>query len=305
MAAAEIVTHTDESSCVAEKEGACSNARVFTMILDFIEARPDVGGAAPPPAADQKGATGAAAGAAATGRRRKAGARGAARKGARADVVRAAGARVGCDTEICVLKSGPFHEHVARRAGAAGLKAVEREVATAFKPPGPRDSLRWLSNVEIDRVLQMWAATEFAALYNHPYSMIDFDRTGGTLARVAVGDILDGRAPQSLGAWGGTVQRPCDTFACIVNTDVSTGPGKHWVAVFGDCRGAAWSVEYFNSGGNPPSRQVTAWMERTAAALRERAGGRAVATAAVTKVRHQHEKSECGLYALYYVRCRC
>ena len=41
--------------------------------------------------------------------------------------------------------------------------------------------------------------------------------------------------------------RPC---AFVINTDVASGPGKHWVAVWFNGKGGA---EYFDSFGLPPS----------------------------------------------------
>jgi hypothetical protein len=219
--------------------------------------------------------------------------------GAPPAAVRTAAARVGCATEACVLKSAEFRRFAAARgAGAARLDA---ELARNFKPPGPRSGNALLSNFNIDAVLQMWAREEFPRFYNFPFSMVDFASTGGALARTPLRAVLEGRAPQSLGA-GGVVRRPCDTFACVLNTDYSSGRGKHWVALFGDCRGEESSIEYFNSAGNPPPREVVRWMEGAAAELR--ALGRRAEARAVTSVRHQQSQTECGNYALFYIRRR-
>ena len=72
-------------------------------------------------------------------------------------------------------------------------------------------------------------------------------------------------------------------------------------------------MEYFNSAGRPPPKPMIKWMERTAARLAEyrtsKAGpltpeGVAVTTVAVTDVDHQESQTECGLYALFYIRRR-
>lgn len=205
--------------------------------------------------------------------------------------------------EAKILEDPEFHAFATRRG--IPRSRIEQELAFQFKPAGPRDSLQLLSNFDIDAVLGRWAAAH-PEFFNHGFNMIDFEATGGSLARVRVHDILEGRAAQKLGPRG-VARRPCTHFACVLNTDVSTGRGKHWVAVFGDCRPAPpepWTVEYFNSAGNPPPSPVTRWMETTALDLESARPGVRVETHAVTDVRHQSSQTECGLYALYYIRCR-
>lgn len=234
--------------------------------------------------------------------------------GAGAAAVRKAARLLGCSTESCVVA----HPRFARYAGSSGeggarlaAPALAAELARRFKPPGPRRTTALLSNFDLDAVLQQWAAAH-PSFYNFPFCMMDFEgAAGGSLAGVDPPDIVRGGAPQLLGP-GRRVSRPCTTFACVLNTDVSTGRGKHWVALFGDCRGrGGWSVEYFNSAGNPPPPPVTRWAEAAAAALsalrsREPApyGAGPVSTAYLTDVRHQDSRTECGLYALYFIRRR-
>jgi hypothetical protein len=190
-------------------------------------------------------------------------------------------------------------------------RELDSNITKQFKPKGPRDSVQLLNNINIDSVLQGWAA-KFTDFHNIPFSMMDFENEGGALARVDAAGVLEGKEKQSLGPAGGIVRRPCTTFACVLNTDVTSGKGKHWVAVFGDCRDPVdWSIEYFNSAGNPPPTPVTRWMEKTATRLRgfradnlDRYGDGDVTTVPLTDVRHQDSKTECGLYALYYIRRR-
>lgn len=263
-----------EAACRRPGE-PCSTGRVLAALQDFVVAtgpQPTKAGPPPPPA----------------------------------EAVQAAKAALGCDSEACVITHPSFVGFV-----DGGRGAVAAELGRRFKTAGPRDTTGLLSNYDIDGVLQEWAAAR-PDFYNYDFNMMDFEVVGSSLARVDPADILEGGAPQDLGRLGGRVRRRCSTFACVVNTDRTAGKGKHWVAVFGDCRGRGpWSVEYFNSSGNPPPPPITRWLEETAARLalyraahaRERGAG-AVAAVAVTDVRHQSSKTECGLYALYYIRRR-
>jgi hypothetical protein len=215
-----------------------------------------------------------------------------------------------------------------RRQRLAPESLIRRELEHSFKPVGPRHGRALLSNTNIDGVLRRWA-DEFPDFCPCPFAMADFDTNGDAFATADPGGLR--LAGEARGA-------PCRTFACVHNTDVSSGPGIHWVAVFVDMRPAPdspqdWTVEYFNSAGRPPARPIVRWMERTRArlaAVRAQMLANALASAsasalasapalslasahtpagsaesrAVTGVCHQRSQTECGPYALYYIRSR-
>ena len=223
-----------------------------------------------------------------------------------ADIMHGAAALLKCapDSESCVL------EHPALLAAArkrATTKALAAELATSFKQPGPRLSTAWLSNVDIDGVLGRWVR-EFPDCFACPYAMADFDTNGDVFGKTNLAELRAGKYR---------------TFACVHNLDSSRGRGSHWVAVFVDMRAdpagpGDWTIEYFNSAGSPPAKPLVHWAERTKCALIElrarlagSAGGAAGGAAGcavtvwnVTSVRHQHSHTECGPYALYYIRRR-
>lgn len=215
---------------------------------------------------------------------------------------------LGCNSESCIISHPKFRKYAVNE-GNINTRMLDNELSTRFKTRGPRESTKLLSNFNIDEVLQEWAV-KYKTFYNYDFNMIDFDYTGGSLARIDIIDILEGNANQI--TQEGRIKRPCDTFACVLNTDKSTGKGKHWVAIFGDCRGKKeWSVEYFNSSGNPPPKPVINWMEKTSAKLSDhrqihsdKYGDDVVISVPVTNIRHQESKTECGNYSLYYIRRR-
>ena len=228
-----------------------------------------------------------------------------------AQAVRRAALVLGCNSESCIVTHPKFRSFVAGLENIGGTHLLDIELDRRFKTEGPRNSTHLLSNFNIDGVLQEWAVT-FPEFYNYNFNMMDFEVVGGSLARTDVAGILEGRESQNLGKMGGLIQRPCNTFGCVLNTDVSTGHGKHWVAVFGDCRGEGeWTVEYFNSAGNAPPGPVTRWLENSAARLMEyrmahprKFGVGEVTSIPLTDIRHQDSQTECGLYTLYYIRRR-
>jgi hypothetical protein len=222
-----------------------------------------------------------------------------------ADIVTAATEVLGCGSESCVIS----HARTQEAARALNIASdLTHELAHKFKPPGPRNSTALLSNVHIDSVLKLWAE-EFPDFYACPFAMADFNTNGDHFAAVKLEELR---------------REKCRTFGCVMNTDNSRGPGTHWVAVFVDMRPEAeenmpWTIEYFNSAGRPPAAAVVRWMEQTRAKLtvaraklltlqaRSNVSGATagpVETWAVSSVSHQRSQTECGPYALYYIRRR-
>ena len=193
----------------------------------------------------------------------------------------------------------------ALRAAAPAPKA-DAQLRALFKPAGPRETDELLSNAHIDAVLQMWAAAD-ATLVPFPFAMIDStEKTPAHPLAAAVAPCDRGRCFRRLLADGKRAA------ACVVNTDRTGGRGVHWFALFVDARDrGAWTVEYFNSSGRPAHANVLRWMARARSAL---AAARAADPAAygagpveslrVTQLQHQRSNTECGVYALYYVRAR-
>ena len=218
-----------------------------------------------------------------------------------ASAIRNAAKILNCNSESCIIGHSDFRKFVINNKIATPHE-LKLELEMRYKAAGPRSDTKWLSNFNIDETLQRWAR-KFEKFYPCPFAMIDFNTNGDVFGTINMKRVMSGRMPLDLGPGIGVVKRSTNCFACVLNTDVSTGPGKHWVAVFVDCRGEHCTIEYFNSAGNPPPRTVTAWMEKTRIALIE-FGSKIVDTVAVTDQNHQQSKTECGSYSLYYIRRR-
>lgn len=218
------------------------------------------------------------------------------------DVIKKAKEVTECDGETCVLRN------IFSFLKTKGLDAdaVVRMTVPNLKVLGPKDNTRWLDNVNIDETLQAWAR-EFPDFYPYDFCMMDFAKRNGSLKRIPLSRVLSG-AVVKLGYGHDPIERKCKRMACVLNTDVSTGPGKHWVCVFVDCSGPeVWTIEYFNSSGNNPTEEVTAWIESARRDLREYLKRHQMhRTIAVVNYnqRHQESKSECGVFCLFYIRMR-
>ena len=195
----------------------------------------------------------------------------------------------GCKTESCVLKK-KFSNNV-----------VNSILETRFKAEGPKNSTQLLSNFNIDNTLTRWAL-EFDFFFPCPFAMMDFDNTHEPFSIVSIPDVYMGEYVMKLS--GKHIKRKNKCFGCIINTDISTGPGKHWTAAFVDMRSNVASIEYFNSVANPPVKAITIWMERTKNDLMKSGLFSTVISIPVTTIDHQQDDTECGVYSLYYIRCR-
>lgn len=208
--------------------------------------------------------------------------------GTPAEVIARAKSAENCTTQSCLL----------RRATESG--ALTREQAAVeglrLKAEGPATSLKLLGNDNIDgslaRFVHKWPG--FLPL---GFCMMNFaEHPDAPMCRFSPEDAA--RAGK-------------DTVACVLNTDVYGGRGKHWVCVFVDMRGGAgapWSVEYFNSSGRPPPAAVVTWQQDTRAKLVAiRAGTKNPGPVDIVRVNeraHQKKNTECGVYCVFYIFCR-
>lgn len=203
-----------------------------------------------------------------------------------------------CDSESCVLNNKDFQSFVIKETGSIDI--INKELNTSFKTKGPRDNTNLLSNYNIDETLLRWAR-KFKHFWPCPFSMIDFKEVYNTFGTIDLAKIMTNKISYTDPIYG-SISGPFKTFGCVLNTDISSGRGKHWVCMFVDCRSDIWSIEYFNSSGNPPNYDTIDWMETQRSNLLQI--HKKVDTIMVTNIVHQKSNTECGMYVLYYIRSR-
>ncbi len=184
-----------------------------------------------------------------------------------------------CDTETCVLKD----KRVASKVNMA-------EELTRLKYEGPTDD-KLLSNVNIDGVLGQWRR-KYKMFFPYNFNMLDYkshcfrngrvENTPDTLHTINTAQLRD---------------KGITLAACVVNSDKYIGNGKHWMALVVDFKGK--TIEFFNSGGNPPNVAWVDWMVKTRNEL-----GDDHELVKVSSIRHQRSKTECGVYSLFYIWSR-
>jgi hypothetical protein len=97
-------------------------------------------------------------------------------------------------------------------------------------------------------------------------------------------------------------------FGVVLNTDVSSGRGKHWFAIYGDLDHKGTDkdpivLEYFNSSGNPPMREVANWLEAAKQDLLKNYSIEADSVVSANR-RLQNSMTECGVWSLMYILSR-
>jgi len=232
--------------------------------------------------------------------------------------------KTNCDSERCVL---------IKLKDKIGPEKVKEEIKLRLKIQGPTDS-SLLSNVDIDSTLKQWKKI-FPQFYAYNFNMIDFE-----INSFSNGNVIN--KPDSLATVDirDLYKKGYRCAACVINSDKYEGPGKHWMALFvsfgnpsefknpkiksekeskdnikngGTDSEAPFSVEFFNSAGNPPTKVWIRWMVKTFDQLNDLAEKEAVSNSTprrkveminVTEIRHQNSKSECGTYALFYIWSR-
>ena len=168
------------------------------------------------------------------------------------------------------------------------------------KPKAPSSWIanpeEWLSSDDIDHVENQYTKL-FSKYYYLGTFPIDFDKKSET-GKCLVSSLcsLDLRRLYNNGF---------TQIGIIFNTDVSTGPGKHWVGVFCDV-GPEFEyprITYFDSYSHKPEKEIQVLMKRWRDQWLETGVHPEPMKLTYNKTRHQYEDSECGMYCLYFHLC--
>lgn len=168
-----------------------------------------------------------------------------------------------------------------------------------FKPEGTRNATDWLSNHNIDKVLKQYEdlsnhLKEFGKFLHLNYHMIDFMNpptgykyplTGKQVYDVVLGD---------------SEQYNC--FGTVLNTDVSTGKGQHWFAMFGDFRNPSdYTIEIYNCAGGQIDINLEEWGRKQAADIYSKTKIPCKFINVSLGTTHQRDTYSCGIYSIYYI----
>jgi hypothetical protein len=188
-----------------------------------------------------------------------------------------------CDSESCLLTK-PHIKNI------LGDGVIQQQLQLNFKPSGPHDSNDWFSNDNIDDVLK-----QIAIKYKHKhflhigYQMRDFIAKNSDLAKM---DFVD------------KYKKGIRCFGVVFNTDSSYGRGQHWYSIFGDFSKEPFSIEYFNSSGQPPQKEILEWMKKTKHNIEKGLNVKVNDINVSDGIVNQVDNHSCGSYSLYYIISR-
>lgn len=160
-------------------------------------------------------------------------------------------------------------------------------------PSWEKNPEEWLSSLDIEAIEKEYMKV-FPKYYFVGCVPIDFDKKSKTgscivnaLCSLRIKDLYD---------------KGYDKIGIVFNTDVSTGPGQHWIALFADLdpEFEYARITYFDSYSNKPEpeiqRLMLRWKEQwDATKIHENP-----TELSYNKTRHQYENSECGMYSIYF-----
>ena len=168
------------------------------------------------------------------------------------------------------------------------------------KPKGPSswkvNPEQWITSDDIDAIEKQFEKVfkEYKYVGTFP---IDFDkhtRTGQCLVSALCS--LDIKSLYNKGY---------RQFGIVFNTDVSTGPGQHWVATFCDLSPELEHprMTYFDSYAHKPEKQIQVLMRRWKKQWDITGIHPKPMKLSYNGTRHQYEDSECGMYCVYFHYC--
>jgi len=196
------------------------------------------------------------------------------------EIIETAKEKINCDSEKGLL------EYIVEEVPQDKKELIMRDLKTRYKMEGPADSTALFNNVHIDKTLKDWEKI-YPTFKHVPFQFIDF-RDKNTIL-----ETLDVKRLYDMGF---------RMIGCVLNTDYSTGPGKHWVCVFIDMRNEEeFTIEFFNSSGRQPTYNGNAIMNWMCKIKRDCELMGVKATIKTNSIAHQESHTECGAYVTYFI----
>lgn len=165
------------------------------------------------------------------------------------------------------------------------------------KPTAPpswdKNPEEWLSSIDIEAIEKQYMKV-FPKYYFVGCVPIDFDKKSETgkcvVSALCSMDIK------------GLYDKGYDKIGIVFNTDVSTGPGQHWIALFADLDPILEypRITYFDSYSNAPEPEIQRLMRRWKEQWDSTKLHSKPTELTYNRTRHQYENSECGMYCVYF-----
>ena len=186
-----------------------------------------------------------------------------------------------CDNEICWLKKIINNKTI-----------IDDMLSRTFSPIAPetwkRNKNTWLSNFDISNVMKQYEKKYSNFRFIGPTPM-DFDKIEHE--NVCVWDDLCKFDLKKM------IDKKIDKIGIIFNTDVNTGPGKHWTSMFICIKNRM--IYYFNSSGSSATQEIMKLVQR----IKKQGESLGIHFKFDQNhpKQHQYSDSECGMYSIYFI----
>jgi hypothetical protein len=213
-----------------------------------------------------------------------------------------------CDTEACVLTHPEFVNAVTRE-NIISVKYIKELLDIFFKPPGDisNNPQNGSPGMSIARVLKHWSN-----LFPDFCPLITVLKEGNNIVDIRDLPLTDYLSSYNLMVGLETAPQ-FKRYGFVLNNQLDNIEMGHAVSIFIDISedpvtGGAWTIEFYNSHGTQPEPYIARWMTRNANLLKiyrnDKYGNDNVKSVIASNIVHQGNSVECGLFALFYIKCR-
>lgn len=216
------------------------------------------------------------------------------------------------ENELCIIdkiKNGNYNNDV--------KKEIEQQELIYFKPKTVRlDKDYWINNTEIDNI-QFQLQQAFPGYYYsfiHMIDLIPFEsankdkiENGNKIYPITDINFVDEVKGNGVLNFNDKLRK----YGFIINTDTSRGSGIHWFSIFMNFETKPFTIEYFNSSGQPliygehkkHREKFYKFLINIVDELNK--AGYPSEYIHVSGIEHQrHDTANCGSYSLYYIWSR-
>ena len=152
-----------------------------------------------------------------------------------------------------------------------------------FKPKGPIDDEEWLSSLDLINVMEHYENKYKDFEFIGPFP-IDFHFLYKDFMDINLKKLINGH--KKLGI--------------IFNTDVSTGPGEHWITLFLDLSNK--TICYFDSVGMKPPKEIKKLIKQLIESAKEKYNVKLKKI--INCKQYQYGNSACGVFSLWFIISR-
>jgi hypothetical protein len=181
--------------------------------------------------------------------------------------------------------------------GESGTCVLSGLLSASHNPLWQTDPEHWMTSDDIENVEKEYGKI-FANYYFVGTFPIDFDKTDGRVKKMRkclISSLCSLRLSE-------LAQQGKTQIGIVFNTDVDSGPGKHWIALFCDISPELEHprITYFDSYAERPEKEIQVLMRRWKKEWDSGAHAKAKMQMTYNNTRHQYKDSECGMYCLYF-----